>query len=257
MPGFGTTGRTYNNAVQLIKLLGATLKEVDIKEACIIHFNDIDHDMNIQDITYENVQARERTQILMDIANKEHALVIGTGDLSELALGWCTYNGDHMSMYAVNTSIPKTLVRYLVSWYSTQCSKEISEVLLDICDTPVSPELLPPSETGEIIQKTEEVLGSYDIHDFFLYYMVRFGFAPRKIYMLAQIAFKDDFSTQDLLDKMKIFYKRFFTQQFKRSCLPDGIKVGSICLSPRGDWRMPSDASFKMWMKEIESLQAD
>lgn len=254
MPGFGTTGRTYNNAVQLIQYLGAALQEIDIKEACTLHFKDIGHDIEVKDLTYENVQARERTQILMNIANKENALVIGTGDLSELALGWCTYNGDHMSMYAVNTTIPKTLVRYLVSWYGTQCSKEAAEIIQDICDTPVSPELLPPSETGEIVQKTEEVLGSYDIHDFFLYYMIRFGFSPKKIYLLAQIAFKNDFSAQDLLDKMKLFYRRFFTQQFKRSCLPDGVKVGSICLSPRGDWRMPSDASFKIWLKEIETL---
>lgn len=252
MPGFGTTGRTYNNAITLMKELGITLKEVPIKEACMQHYKDIEHNIDIHDITYENVQARERTQILMDIANKEGGLVVGTGDLSELALGWCTYNGDQMSMYGVNGSIPKTLVRYLVTWYAeTTGNKEVQRALLDICDTPVSPELLPPTEDGQIQQITEESVGSYDLNDFFLYNMIRNGYEPKKILYLAEIAFEGKFKKEVILETLKKFYKRFFTQQFKRSCMPDGVKVGSICLSPRGDWRMPSDASYELWLSQL------
>jgi NAD+ synthase (glutamine-hydrolysing) len=255
MPGFGTTNRTYENALKLMRGLGITVREISIKESCLQHFKDIGHDQSIQDITYENVQARERTQILMDTANKEGGLVVGTGDLSELALGWSTYNGDHMSMYAVNSSIPKTLVRHLVKWYSTKVkNEEIKIALLDILDTPVSPELLPPDSYDEIIQKTEDVIGPYDLHDFFLYNMVRQGFSPRKIYYLAAIAFKGKFSNEEIIKWLKVFYKRFFTQQFKRSCMPDGPKVGSVALSPRGDWRMPSDASYNLWLSELEDL---
>ncbi|HWQ73049.1 MAG TPA: NAD(+) synthase [Desulfitobacteriaceae bacterium] len=255
MPGFGTTNRTYENALKLMKELGITFREISIRESCLLHFKDIDHDLSIQDITYENVQARERTQILMDIANKEGGFVVGTGDLSELALGWCTYNGDHMSMYAVNTSIPKTLVRHLVKWYATRVNnEEIKIALLDILETPVSPELLPPDSYDEIIQKTEDVIGPYELHDFFLYNMVRQGFSPRKIHYLAAIAFGGKFSNQEISKWLKVFYKRFFTQQFKRSCLPDGPKVGSVALSPRGDWRMPSDASYSLWLSELEDL---
>lgn len=255
MPGFGTTGRTLQNSLKLMTDIGITQREISIKEACIQHYSDIGHDINVQDITYENVQARERTQILMDIANKENGLVIGTGDLSELALGWCTYNGDHMSMYAVNTGVPKTLVRFLVQWYGeTNENESISKTLLDICDTPVSPELLPPDKNGNIKQITEDSIGSYDLNDFFLYHMVRNGFAPEKVFVLANIAFKDVFSKEVILETLKKFYKRFFTQQFKRSCLPDGTKVGSICLSPRGDWRMPSDACYELWVNQLENL---
>lgn len=254
MPGFGTTGRTYNNALTLMKELGITLMEVPIKDACILHYKDIGHDINVHDITYENVQARERTQILMDIANKEHGMVIGTGDLSELALGWCTYNGDHMSMYAVNASIPKTLVRYLVSWYSdTTKLSNVSVALKDIVDTPVSPELLPPDESGNIKQVTEDVVGPYELHDFFLYNMLRCGYSPKKILLLATIAFENKYEEEVILQWLKAFYQRFFRQQFKRSCLPDGPKVGSICLSPRGDWRMPSDACVDLWLSELNA----
>ena len=257
MPGFGTTDRTYTNATILAKESGATLLEVSIKDAVIQHFKDINHDINVHDVTYENSQARERTQILMDIANKNGGLVIGTGDLSELALGWATYNGDHMSMYGVNASIPKTLVRYLVKWAADkenkQGNKKLAEVLEDILDTPVSPELLPP-ENGKISQKTEELVGPYELHDFFLYYMLRWGFSPAKIYFLAKNAFNGTYAEQEILKWLKNFYRRFFMQQFKRSCLPDGAKVGTVSLSPRGDWRMPSDASCAVWMKEIEKL---
>jgi len=242
MPGFGTTDRTYNNAVSLMKSLGINAMEISIKDACIQHFKDIDHDATVHNITYENTQARERTQILMDIANKQNGLVIGTGDLSELALGWATYNGDHMSMYGVNSGVPKTLVRYLVDWASHQLDKNSEEILKDVLDTPVSPELLPADANGKIAQKTEEVVGPYELHDFFLYYMVRFGFSPAKILFMAKIAF-DGIYAEEVIEKwLRIFVKRFFAQQFKRSCLPDGPKVGSINLSPRGDWRMPSDA---------------
>lgn len=242
MPGFGTTDRTYNNAVNLMKALGITLKEISIKDACIQHFNDIEHDINIHDVTYENTQARERTQILMDIANKHNGLVVGTGDLSELALGWATYNGDHMSMYGVNTGVPKTLVRYLVDWASHSLDKESELILQDVLDTPVSPELLPADENGDIAQKTEDLVGPYELHDFYLYYFVRFGFSPEKILFLAKNAFAGRYETEIIEKWLKTFLRRFFSQQFKRSCIPDGPKVGSINLSPRGDWRMPSDA---------------
>ncbi|WHH61770.1 NAD(+) synthase [Petroclostridium sp. X23] len=255
MPGFGTTGRTYNNALDLMKSLGVTIKEINIKDACMQHFKDIEHNPEKHDVTYENTQARERTQILMDIANKENGLVIGTGDLSELALGWATYNGDHMSMYAVNSGVPKTLVRFLVKWVAENLVNERSKnTLLDILDTPVSPELLPANDKGEIDQKTEDIVGPYELHDFFLYNLVRFGFRPAKIYFLAQTAFSGKYPAEVIKKWLKIFYRRFFTQQFKRSCLPDGPKVGSINLSPRGDWRMPSDASYRLWMDEVEDL---
>ena len=254
MPCFGTTDRTYQNAVSLIKELGATLKEVRIEKAVRQHFADIGHDENNHDVTYENSQARERTQILMDIANQNNGLVIGTGDLSELALGWSTYNGDHMSMYAVNASIPKTLVRYLVK-YEADCSEnELKNTLYDILDTPVSPELLPPDENGIISQKTEDLVGPYELHDFFLYYMVRFGFSPEKIFRIALLAFKGQYDENTILKWEKIFYKRFFSQQFKRSCLPDGPKIGSVALSPRSDFRMPSDASVNVWLSELENI---
>ncbi|MDP4152996.1 MAG: NAD(+) synthase [Bacillota bacterium] len=255
MPGFGTTGRTYNNALSLMQSLGVSIREIDIKPSCIQHFKDIGHDETLHDITYENTQARERTQILMDIANQVNGLVIGTGDLSELALGWATYNGDHMSMYGVNSGVPKTLVRYLVKWVSENVSNpKTAEILNDILLTPVSPELLPSDENGEIAQKTEDTVGPYELHDFFLYYMVRFGFEPAKIFFLAQNAYKDKYDNEIILKWLKVFYRRFFSQQFKRSCLPDGPKVGTINLSPRGDWRMPSDASFKIWMDELNLL---
>jgi NAD+ synthase (glutamine-hydrolysing) len=255
MPGFGTTGRTYNNAVKLMQSLGVTIKEISINEAVIQHFKDIDHDVNTHDITYENSQARERTQILMDYANKVNGLVIGTGDLSELALGWCTYNGDHMSMYAVNTGIPKTLVRTLVAWISgIYMDKASKGVLDDVIDTPVSPELLPADTNGNIIQKTEDTVGPYILHDFFLYYVLRFGFAPAKIYFLAKHSFGEEYTKEEILKWLKVFFRRFFSQQFKRSCLPDGPKVGSVNLSPRGDWRMPSDASVSLWMSGLDAL---
>ncbi len=248
MPCFGTTDRTYQNAVSLIKELGATLKEVRIEKAVRQHFADIGHDENNHDVTYENSQARERTQILMDMANQYNGMVIGTGDMSELALGWATYNGDHMSMYAVNCSVPKTLVRYLVLYYAeTTDNKKLSEVLMDVLDTPVSPELLPPVD-GVISQKTEDLVGPYELHDFFLYYMLRFGFPKSKLYRMAKLTFDgvyDDETIKKWLDK---FYWRFFSQQFKRSCLPDGPKVGSVAVSPRGDLRMPSDASPTAWL---------
>ncbi len=254
MPGFGTTDRTYDNAVNLIRCLGCEFIEVDIKEAVNIHFRDISHDPSIHDVTYENGQARERTQILMDIANKKGGMVIGTGDMSELALGWATYNGDHMSMYGVNASVPKTLVRHLVRYYADTCEDEkLSAILLDVLDTPVSPELLPP-ENGEISQKTEDIVGPYELHDFFLYYVLRFGFTPAKIYRLAKVAFADVYWDDFILKWMKVFYRRFFMQQFKRSCLPDGPKVGSVAVSPRGDLRMPSDACGRIWLEELENL---
>lgn len=255
MPGFGTTNRTYDNAVGLIKALGASMMVVDIKAACLQHFEDIGHDKDVHDLTYENVQARERTQILMDLANKNGGIVIGTGDLSELALGWCTYNGDHMSMYGVNSGIPKTLIKYVVQWYADHEADESAKTYLhDIIDTGISPELLPPSPTGEIAQLTENILGPYDVHDFFLYYMLRTGAPPAKILYLAEHAFGNLFTREQLLQWMRVFYGRFFSQQFKRSCLPDGPKVGTVSLSPRGDWRMPSDASAALWLKEIETL---
>lgn len=254
MPGFGTTDRTYDNAVNLIKCLGAEFVEVDIQNAVKVHFEDIGQDLSVHDVTYENGQARERTQILMDLANKNNGMVIGTGDLSELALGWATYNGDHMSMYAVNASIPKTLVRHLVNYYADTCGDEkLQKTLLDVLDTPVSPELLPP-ENGEIAQKTEDLVGPYELHDFFLYYMLRFGFTPAKIFRLARIAFEGVYDEETILKWIKTFYRRFFAQQFKRSCLPDGPKVGTIAVSPRGDLRMPSDACGRIWLDEIDKL---
>ena len=244
MPGFGTTDRTYNNALTLCRELGCDLREINIVKAALQHFEDIGHDKDIHDVTYENVQARERTQILMDLANKEGGLLIGTGDLSELALGWCTYNGDHMSMYSVNPSIPKTLVRYLVKYVAEkESNKNVSETLLDILDTPVSPELLPKDDKGDIAQKTEDIVGPYELHDFFLYHFIKHGSSKERIFKLAKIAFKDDYSDEEITKWLDKFMWRFFTQQFKRSALPDGPKVGSISLSPRGDWRMPSDAS--------------
>ena len=255
MPGFGTTDRTYDNAVSMIRCLGADFMEVSIKDAVNIHFRDIGHDPKVHDVTYENGQARERTQILMDIANKSGGMVIGTGDLSELALGWATYNGDHMSMYAVNASVPKTLVRHLVQFYADTCGDgKLEKVLLDVLDTPVSPELLPP-EDGKIAQKTEDLVGPYELHDFYLYHMLRLGYSPAKIYRLAKIAFAGSYDDATILKWLKTFYRRFFTQQFKRSCLPDGPKVGSVAVSPRGDLRMPSDASSRIWMEELENLQ--
>lgn len=254
MPGFGTTDRTYDNAVQLIRSLGADFIEVDIKEAVNIHFRDIGQDASVHDVTYENGQARERTQILMDIANKSGGMVIGTGDLSELALGWATYNGDHMSMYAVNASVPKTLVRHLVRYYADTCGEEeLKRVLLDVLDTPVSPELLPP-EDGKISQKTEDLVGPYELHDFYLYHMLRQGYSPAKVYRLAKIAFAGTYEEETILKWLKTFYRRFFSQQFKRSCLPDGPKVGSVAVSPRGDLRMPSDACAHIWLEELEML---
>lgn len=256
MPGFGTTDRTYSNAVTMVKAFNATLKEISISKAVLQHFSDIGQDENNHDVTYENSQARERTQILMDIANKENGLVIGTGDLSELALGWATYNGDHMSMYAVNVSVPKTLVRHLVNYYSDYgaSSEDLKNALNDVLLTPVSPELLPP-ENGKISQKTEDLVGPYELHDFFLYYMMRFGFTPKKIYRLALYAFKDEYEPHTILKWEKIFFRRFFTQQFKRSCIPDGPKVGSVSLSPRGDLRMPSDASSILFLKELDEIK--
>lgn len=254
MPGFGTTDRTYDNAVNLIKCLGAEFIEVDIKNAVNVHFSDIGHDPAVHDVTYENGQARERTQILMDLANKKNGMVIGTGDLSELALGWATYNGDHMSMYAVNASVPKTLVRHLVNYYADTCGDELlKNTLLDVLDTPVSPELLPPEE-GKISQKTEDLVGPYELHDFFLYYMLRCGYEPLKIYRLAKLAFEDRYDDEFIMKWLKTFYRRFFAQQFKRSCLPDGPKVGSVAVSPRGDLRMPSDACGRIWMEELERI---
>ncbi|MBN2559269.1 MAG: NAD(+) synthase, partial [Clostridia bacterium] len=251
MPGFGTSGRTYGNAVKLIKLMGAEFREIDITESCISHFKRIGHDETIHDLTYENVQARERTRILMDIAGKENGLVVGTGDMSELALGWATYNGDHMSMYGVNCSVPKTLVRYLIGFAAdNEKNEEIAGVLRDIMDTPVSPELLP-AENGVIMQVTEDIIGPYELHDFFLYNFVRCGFGPEKIKYLAEIAFAGKYEPAEILEWLRIFIKRFFSQQYKRSCIPDGPKVGSVSLSPRGDWRMPSDASGTDWLKKL------
>lgn len=254
MPGFGTTDRTYDNAVRLIRSLQAEFVEVDIKEAVNVHFRDIGQNPEVHDVTYENGQARERTQILMDIANKSGGMVIGTGDLSELALGWATYNGDHMSMYGVNSSVPKTLVRHLVQYYADTCrDKELEQVLLDVLDTPVSPELLPPKE-GKISQKTEDLVGPYELHDFYLYHMLRLGFSPAKVYRLAKLAFCGVYDEATILKWLKTFYRRFFAQQFKRSCLPDGPKVGSVAVSPRGDLRMPSDACGEIWLAELEKL---
>ena len=260
MPGFGTTDRTHNNAVKLMETLGVTIREISIAKAVTQHFEDIGQNPKLHDVTYENSQARERTQILMDVANKENAIVVGTGDLSELALGWATYNGDHMSMYGVNAGVPKTLIRYLVSYVAGEMA---TDTLLDIIDTPISPELIPADEKGNIKQKTEDLVGPYELHDFFIYYFLRYGFSPKKIFILAQRAFCNtspekggaEYYDEEVIKKwLKIFCRRFFTQQFKRSCLPDGPKVGSVSLSPRGDWRMPSDASNALWIKECEEL---
>lgn len=248
MPGFGTTDRTYNNAIELMKSLGVTIKEISIKDACIQHLKDIEHSKDIHDITYENTQARERTQILFDMANKMGCLLVGTGDLSELAMGWCTYNGDHMSMYGVNASVPKTLVRYLVEYVASQSDEKTKAILLDVLDTPVSPELLPPDENGKIAQKTEDNIGPYELHDFFLYNFVRFGFTKEKLQKLAEKAFDGTYDKKTIRKWLDVFIRRFFISQFKRSCIPDSPKVGSVSLSPRGDWRMPSDASFDDFM---------
>ena len=255
MPGFGTTDRTYTNAVSMIEKLGCTFKEVNISEATVLHMNQIEHDINIHDVTYENAQARQRTYLLMDFANEHNGMVIGTGDMSELALGWATYNGDHMSMYGVNAGVPKTLVRHLVKYFSDTCEdKELSDVLNDVLDTPVSPELLPPKD-GKIAQKTEDLVGPYELHDFFLYYILRFGYTPTKIYFLAKMAFKGIYHKETILKWLKTFYRRFFSQQFKRSCLPDGPKVGTVAVSPRGDLRMPSDGCVREWMNQLENIE--
>ncbi len=254
MPCFGTTQRTKSNAVLLSEALGTTVKTVDIKRAVGVHFEDIEHDENIHDVTFENAQARERTQVLMDIANQTGGLVVGTGDLSEVALGWSTYNGDHMSMYGVNADVPKTLVRYIVAHFANQMEGEAKACLLDILDTPVSPELLPAKD-GEITQKTEDIVGPYDLHDFFLYYTIRKGYTPSKLFRVATCAFADEFDAETILKWMRKFYSRFFTQQFKRSCVPDGPKVGSVALSPRGDWKMPSDAMATAWIEELNEIQ--
>ncbi len=254
MPGFGTTGRTYKNAVNLCKSLNVTLKEISIKEAVLQHFKDINHSPDICDVTYENAQARERTQILFDLANKEGGIVLGTGDLSEIALGFATYGGDHLSMYNVNASIPKTLIRYVVSWVA-EMEENVGEILKDIVKTPVSPELLPKQD-DKIVQKTEEIIGPYELHDFFLYHMIKYGANPAKILFLAKEAFKNEYNEQTILKWLKIFIKRFFANQFKRNCSPDGPKVGSISLSPRGDWRMPSDATVNIWLKELQNLSS-
>lgn len=254
MPGFGTTDRTYTNAIKLMESLRITIREISIAKSVTQHFEDIGHDISVHDTTYENSQARERTQILMDISNQEGGLVIGTGDLSELALGWCTYNGDHMSMYAVNASIPKTLIACLVKFVAGTMDADTSATLHDVVDTPISPELVPADEDGNIQQKTEDLVGPYELHDFFLYYFMRHGFRPMKIYLLAQKAFEGQYDDDVIKHWLKTFFRRFFSQQFKRSCLPDGPKVGSISLSPRGDWRMPSDASSELWLRECEML---
>jgi NAD+ synthase (glutamine-hydrolysing) len=262
MPGFGTTNRTYDNALNLMRLLGVTLREIPIRDAVLQHFHDIGHDVNQHDVTYENAQARERTQILMDVANKVGGIVVGTGDLSESALGWCTYNGDHMSMYHVNIGVPKTLVRYLIEWCAeSDFDGEISRVLRDICATPITPELLPLNKEGGLQQETEKTVGPYELHDFFLYYAVRYGFSPGKIFALANHAFtqqnsdQKNYSAAEILKWLRVFYQRFFSQQFKRSAMPDGPKVGSVALSPRGDWRMPSDANPALWLAELEAIQ--
>ena len=257
MPGFGTTDRTYHNAIALMENLGVTIKEINIAKSVMQHFEDIGHDPKVHDVTYENAQARERTQILMDLTNQIGGFVVGTGDLSELALGWATYNGDHMSMYGVNASVPKTLIQYLVRYVAEEMEgddKKGAEVLLDVLDTPISPELTPADEKGNIKQKTEDLVGPYELHDFFLYYFLRFGFSPRKIFLLAQHAFEGKYDDETIKKWLTTFIRRFFSQQFKRSCLPDGPKVGSVSLSPRGDWRMPSDAMSTLWMEECKNL---
>lgn len=257
MPCFGTTDRTYHNALDLMTSLGVSQREIPIHNAVRQHFADIGHDESDHSVTYENCQARERTQVLMDVANKIGAIVLGTGDLSEIALGWCTYNADHMSMYGVNSGVPKTLVRWVIQTAAeNEAFSSSRECLQSILDTPISPELLPPDEKGNILQQTEDVVGPYALHDFFLYYAIRFGYPPKKVFELCCIAFKDDFSCETILKWLKNFYRRFWTQQFKRNCMPDGVKIGSIALSPRGDWRMPSDAQYKAWMDECDCIKA-
>lgn len=256
MPCFGTTDRTYHNALDLMTSLGVSQREIPIHNAVRQHFADIGHDESDYSVTYENCQARERTQVLMDVANKIGAIVLGTGDLSEIALGWCTYNADHMSMYGVNSGVPKTLVRWVIQTAAeNEAFSSSRECLQSILDTPISPELLPPDEKGNILQQTEDVVGPYALHDFFLYYAIRFGYPPKKVFELCWIAFQDDFSCETILKWLKNFYRRFWTQQFKRNCMPDGVKIGSIALSPRGDWRMPSDAQYKAWMDECDSIK--
>ena len=254
MPGFGTTDRTYQNAIHLMEKLNISIREISIAKSVTQHFEDIGHDMSVHDITYENGQARERTQILMDLSNQVGGFVIGTGDLSELALGWATYNGDHMSMYGVNASVPKTLIQHLMRFVATTMSPDIASILIDIVNTPISPELLPATQNDSISQKTEDLVGPYELHDFFLYYFLRYGFRPKKIFILAEKAFAGQYDVKCIKKWLTIFFRRFFSQQFKRSCLPDGPKVGSVSLSPRGDWRMPSDASNSLWLKECEEL---
>ncbi len=255
MPGFGTTGRTYYNALTLMETLGVTSREIPIRKAVEQHFDDIGHDVNSHDVTYENSQARERTQILMDVANQVGGMVLGTGDLSELALGWATYNGDHMSMYGVNAGVPKTLISHLVRWFAVRNTNHaLCQSLLDIVDTPISPELIPADDKDNITQKTEDLVGPYELHDFFLYYTLRYGYSPKRIFALAQVAFEGLWNSELIKHWLKVFFRRFFNQQFKRSCMPDGPKVGSVSLSPRGDWRMPSDASSALWLSEIDQL---
>ncbi|MBO7148369.1 MAG: NAD(+) synthase, partial [Clostridia bacterium] len=255
MPCFGTSGRTYNNSVELMKKLGVTYREISIKDAVLSHFKDIEHDPEVLDLTYENAQARERTQVLMDYAGKVGGLVVGTGDLSELALGWCTYNADHMSMYGVNAGVPKTVVRGVIEWLIESHEFEsVNSLLTDVLDTPISPELLPPDKSGDISQVTQDLVGPYELHDFYIYYVIRYGFEPEKIFDLANVAFGYKYDRETLKKWLKSFYKRFFTQQFKRSCQPDGVKVERISLSPRGDFRMPSDASARLWLDEVEKL---
>lgn len=255
MPCFGTTKRTRSNAEKLCSEFGTTFREIDISNAVTVHLADIKHDINVHDTTFENAQARERTQVLMDIANQSGGMVLGTGDLSELALGWATYNGDHMSMYGINASVPKTLVRHIVRYFAESCdNKSLSDVLFDVLDTPVSPELLPADNEGKIAQKTEDIVGPYELHDFFLYYGIRWSFSPKKVFRIAKLAFDGEYSDEIILKWLKIFYRRFFAQQFKRSCIPDGVKIGSVSLSPRGDWRMPSDAVSKIWLDELEDI---
>ena len=255
MPCFGTTKRTKSNAWALMERLGVTASEVDIKEACTLHCRDIGHDVNELNVTFENIQARERTQILMDIACKEGGFVVGTGDLSELALGWCTYNADHMSMYGVNADIPKTLMREIIRVIAdTEDFAHCKDILLDVVNTPISPELLPPDENGNIQQATEDIVGPYELHDFFIYYVLRYGYAPSKLYKMAKTAFDGAYEDAVILHWLKMFYRRFFSQQFKRSCMPDGVKVLEVGLSPRGEWNMPSDASSALWLSELENL---
>ena len=256
MPGFGTTDRTYTNALSLMEHLGVDMREIPIGPAVTLHFKDIGQNPEVHDVTYENSQARERTQILMDLANRVGGIVLGTGDLSELALGWATYNGDQMSMYGINAGVPKTLVRFLVHYYAVSSQDEVlSDSFLDIIDTPISPELTPADSDGNIQQKTESFVGPYELNDFFLYYMLRYGFSPTRVFILALNAFDGKYDRGELIKWLKVFYRRFFSQQFRRSCMPGGPEVGSVCLSPRGDWRMPSDASAALWLKEVDKLQ--